>query len=359
MSRIAVVTSSPPMADGGHMVIARALVQALRDAGHLADIIVTPQNRFGRQASEYLATWLTDVETTHAGPIDQVISLRYPSYAVRHPRHVCWLNHTMREYYDLWDRFRAQLGVRGRIKEHVRRALIRQADRALLMHNVDRLFVQSKTIQKRLAMWPSLRSTVLYPPAPQRPYRCDRYGDFIFMVSRLTALKRTELFIRAMAHPAADGLKAVIAGDGEERERLAALIGELQIGDRVNLAGSASPAQLVHYLANCRAVCFPPFDEDYGFVTIESFSSQKAVVTCSDSGGPAELVEDGINGFVCEPTPEALAQRFRQLMDDTALAERLGEQAQARAAQVTWPETVKQLTALSSQTQRTDDGQHA
>ena len=42
--RIAVVTSSPPMVEGGHMVIARALAQALRDAGHTADIVVTPQN---------------------------------------------------------------------------------------------------------------------------------------------------------------------------------------------------------------------------------------------------------------------------------------------------------------------------
>ena len=62
MSRIAVVTSSPPMVEGGHMVIARSLVEALREAGHHADIIVTPQNRFGRQASAYLATWLTDVD---------------------------------------------------------------------------------------------------------------------------------------------------------------------------------------------------------------------------------------------------------------------------------------------------------
>ncbi len=97
MSRIAVVTSSPPMVEGGHMVIARALVEALREAGHSADIIVTPQNRFGRQASAYLATWLTDVGSADGHPIDQVISLRYPSYAVRHQNHVCWLNHTMRE----------------------------------------------------------------------------------------------------------------------------------------------------------------------------------------------------------------------------------------------------------------------
>jgi len=43
------------------MVIARSLVQALRDAGHTAEIVVTPENRFGRQASAYIATWLTDV----------------------------------------------------------------------------------------------------------------------------------------------------------------------------------------------------------------------------------------------------------------------------------------------------------
>jgi glycosyltransferase involved in cell wall biosynthesis len=348
--RIAVVTSSPPMSDGGHMVIARSLVQALRDAGHQADVIVTPQNRFGRQAAEYLATWLTDVEVTHAGPIDQVISLRYPSFAVRHRRHVCWLNHTMREYYDLWEGFRATLKVRGRIKEQIRRTLIRQADRWLLTHNVDRLFVQSNTIQKRLEMWPSLRSTVLYPPAPPRPYRCDRYGDFIFMVSRLTPLKRAELFVRAMAQPAAEGLKAVIAGDGEERERLAALVAGLGIADRVTMTGSASPEQLVQYLASCRAVCFPPLDEDYGFVTVEAFVSHKAVVTCTDSGGPAELVEDGVNGFVCDPTPEALALRFRELMDSPALAERLGQNAYARGSQLTWPDTVRQLTELSAGT---------
>jgi glycosyltransferase involved in cell wall biosynthesis len=235
------------------------------------------------------------------------------------------------------------------VKEHVRRTLIRQADRLLLTRNVDRLFVQSRTIQKRLGMWPSLRSTVLYPPAPPRPYRCDRYGDFIFMVSRLTPLKRTELFLRAMAHPAAEGLKAVIAGDGEERQRLTALVAELGIGDRVTMTGSASPEQLVQYLASCRAVCFPPLDEDYGFVTVEAFASQKAVVTCTDSGGPAELVEDGVSGFVCEPTPAALALRFRELMDDASLAERLGQNAHARGSQLTWPATVSQLTALSAE----------
>src|SRR4051812_25352517 len=289
MKRIAVVTSSPPLAEGGHMVIARALTQALRDAGHHADIIVTPQNRFGRQASAYLATWLTDVGLAEHGPIDQVISLRFPSYAIRHPNHVCWLNHTMREYYDLWETFSGRLSTRARVKEGVRRRLIHLTDRYLLTRNVNRLFVQSETILRRFASWPELRASVLYPPPPQRPYRCDRYGDFVFMVSRLTPLKRADLLIRALATPDGDGIKAIIAGEGEERERLTALVTELNLADRVQLVGAVPQAELLQYFAHCRAVCFPPRGEDYGFVTVEAFASRKAVVTCTDSGGPHAL----------------------------------------------------------------------
>jgi glycosyltransferase involved in cell wall biosynthesis len=343
--RIAVVTSSPPMAEGGHMVIARSLSQALRDAGHDSDVIITPQNRFGRQASAYLATWFTDVNASDGRRIDRVISLRYPSYAVRHEQHVCWLNHTMREYYDLWDRFSTTLSSKALVKERVRRAAIQAADRYLLGRNVKKLFVQSLTIQQRLAMWPEIGSTVLYPPAPQRSYHCDVYGDFIFMVSRLTALKRAHLLIEALATPQGSGIKAVIAGEGEELSPLQALITVHNLHDRVRLVGRLDERGLVDYLARCRAVCFPPLQEDFGFVTVEAFASHKAVVTCRDSGGPAELVNDGVNGFVCDPAPESIAVALRRLTDDVALAERLGSAAFASGAQLNWVDAVRQLTA--------------
>jgi len=44
--------------------------------------------------------------------------------------------------------------------------------------------------------------------------------------------------------------------------------------------------------------------------------SRKAVVTCRDSGGPAELVQDGVSGFVCEPAPSALALALREMGED-------------------------------------------
>jgi glycosyltransferase involved in cell wall biosynthesis len=346
MSRIAVVTSSPPMVEGGHMTIARALVQALRAEGHQAEVVVTPQNPFGRQASAYIATWLTDLTASGLDRIDQVISLRYPSYAVRHPQHVCWLNHTMREYYDLWDRFERTLSPRGRFKERLRRRAMHAADRYLLTHNVKRLFVQSRTVQQRLAMWPELRSEVVYPPAPHRAYRCDGYEDYIFMVSRLTTLKRADLLLRALATPRGAGIRAVIAGDGEERGPLMTLARELGLDGRVTLTGGLSEAQLLDHLARCRAVCFPPLGEDYGFVTVEAFSSSKAVITCRDSGGPAELVEPQVSGFICDPTPESLADALAAVMADRSLAESLGTGARKTASRLTWPGVVSKLTAV-------------
>src|SRR5206468_50662 len=81
-------------------------------------------------------------ETADGHPIDQVISLRFPSYAVRHWHHVCWLNHRMREYYDLWERFTRGLGRRGRFQEGIRRRIIHALDGWLLRRNVTRLVAQ-------------------------------------------------------------------------------------------------------------------------------------------------------------------------------------------------------------------------
>ena len=104
-------------------------------------------------------------------------------------------------------------------------------------------------------------------------------------------------------------MRAVIAGDGEERASLVQLARELGVAGRVTFTGVLTDARARRAPGAMPRRVFPPLEEDYGFVTAEAFASAKAVVTCSDSGGPAELVEDGVNGFVCEPTPDALAPR--------------------------------------------------
>jgi len=325
------------------MVIARALVQAIQDAGHAAGLVTTPSNPFGQQASEYVAAWRTDVSTLDGQPVDHVVSTRYPSYAVRHPSHVCWLNHTMREYYDLWPDFATPLSPQGRIKERIRKRLIHAADTWCFRRNLRAVYAQSETVQQRLQQWNRVDSEVLYPPAPARPYRCDEYGDFTLVVSRLEPLKRIDLVLRALATPAAADVRCVIAGTGSAEGDLRALAASLGLGDRVRFTGRITDEELVAYLARCRAVCFVPRQEDYGFVTVEAFSASKAVITVTDSGGPAELVTDGLTGRVTPPEPEALAQALADLAASQPLAQQLGAQARAAADRLTWSGVVDTL----------------
>jgi len=342
--RIAVVTSDVPFVEGGHLTIARSTVRALNEYGNEADLILTPQNRFGRQFRAYLANRFTDVEEDGFGrKIHQVISFRFPSYAVKHPFHVCWLNHRMREYYDLWELLVSQLGFKGRVKERVRRMLIRTLDTYLLKHNVTQLFAQSLTIQARLKKWGNIRSEVLYPPPPQRDYRTESYQNFIFSVSRLHKLKRLDLLVDAFKYLQNKELRAFILGDGPEFENLSRQIKENSLEKRVFLLGATDEKTLLDYYARCLAVFFCPFHEDFGFVTPEAFSSRKAVLTTSDSGGPAELVQDGLTGFVVESNPKIIAQKMDELAESQKLAEKMGEKAYEFVSRINWEETVKKL----------------
>jgi glycosyltransferase involved in cell wall biosynthesis len=344
MSRILVVTSSAPFVRGGHMVIAEETVAALRRAGHEAEIFETPTNRFGRQFDAYEATRLTDVsEGADGRPIDKIITMRYPAFALRHPKHVCWLTHTMREYYDLFDSLMSGFGRKGRLKETIRRYFVHRLDRQLLSGNVTRLFTISQTVTDRLDHFLGVPSTVLHPPAPARPYRCESYEPYIFAISRLHRLKRMDLLIEAMAAMKDSSLKAVIAGEGDDEARLRALVREKGLEGRVDLVGPLSEeAKLDHY-ARCRAVYFAPKNEDYGFVTLEAMSSGKPVLTAVDSGGPTEQVESDSTGWILKPEAAVFAEILDRLAGDAGVAERMGANGLAYAARHTWDQVVERL----------------
>jgi len=101
--------------------------------------------------------------------------------------------------------------------------------------------------------------------------------------------------------------------------------------------------RMIDHLARCRAVAFVPWNEDYGFVTVEAFMCGKPVLTVSDSGGPSELVQDGVSGYVTAPTSEALAVGLREIMSDRTRAIRMGEAGAVTAHAMTWAGAVDQL----------------
>ena len=344
--RVLVASSFVPYVPGGGTAIVDDLAAALQARGHDVDTVLLPLVADAERVPEHLLS-LRLLDVSHAG--DVLIAIRPPAHALRHPRKVLWFIHHQRDLYDLWGS--PFQNVEGNREGVALREAIRRADNAYL-REAHQVFANSRVVSERLWRFNRLSSEVLYPPLPEDArYRTDGYGDFVFAPSRLSAIKRQALLIEAMAHVRSP-VRLVVAGPPDEPaqlQRLERLIAELGVGERVELIGRwISDEHKRELFAQALACAYVPYDEDsYGYVTLESFHARKPVVTCSDSGGTLELVEDGLNGFVVEPRPERIALAFDQLMEDKSQAERLGEAAFAKLGEfeISWDTVVERLLA--------------
>ena len=67
----------------------------------------------------------------------------------------------------------------------------------------------------------------------------------------------------------------------------------------------------------------------------------------TDAGGVGELVVDGLNGFLVDPSPTAMASRFDELYEDRDMAARMGQAGKQRmtALGISWDHVIARLLA--------------
>jgi glycosyltransferase involved in cell wall biosynthesis len=348
--RIAVCHPQTPFVRGGAETHAEQLVRALREAGHEAELVLVAGKWYpGAELVHQMAVWRSmELSESNGLPIDAVIPLKFPAYLIHHERKIVWLIHQHRTAYELWDH--PQYADLAREKEGVLvRDTIHVADRVAL-GEAKRVFANSKNVQRRL--WESLRipSEPLYHRSPLTEDLLTRQagalGDAVVFPSRFESLKRQSVVVDAMRYVNTD-VRLVLVGRGPDEDALRRQIDEHRLGDRVSIEVGVSNARLRDMMLQALAVYYGPFDEDYGYVTLEGFAARRPVVTLTDSGGPLEFVEDGETGLVAPPEPHAIADAFDRLFSDRALAARMGEAGRARIEREVpdWPEVVARLLA--------------
>jgi len=95
--------------------------------------------------------------------------------------------------------------------------------------------------------------------------------------------------------------------------------------DRVDFCGRVSDEELLSLYARAKAVYYAPYNEDYGYVTLEAMASSKPVITAVDSGGVLEFIKDNENGIIVEPTTDSIGHGINSLVGEEGKAERLGK----------------------------------
>jgi glycosyltransferase involved in cell wall biosynthesis len=340
--RIVVCETQVPFVRGGAESHVRQLAARLADRGHQVEIVSVPFKWYPKEEIlAHAAAWrLLDLSESNGRPIDLVIATKFPTYFARHPNKVAWLIHQYRAAYELagtefsdFDHVEGDVGLRDRLIA---------LDTAML-GECRRLFTNAANTARRVAKYNGLRAEPLYhPPRLAGRIAAGPYGDYVLSIGRLETVKRVDLAIRALAR-VPEPSRLVVVGEGTQDLPLRQLAAELGVGDRVVFTGAVDDETLLELLAGALAVVFAPYDEDYGYVTLEAFLARKAVVTADDSGGPLEFVEDGVNGFVCRPDPEHVAAALARLAADRHRAARLGDAGCERARAITWDGVIEKL----------------
>ncbi len=344
MKTVAVCEAKVPFVTGGAELHVAGLVNELQRHGFRAERVSVPFKWYPKtELLAQAAAWrLVDLSESNGQPIDMVIATKFPTYFVRHPNKVTWLFHQYRAIYDL-------CGTAFSEFEHTE-ADVRLRDRLMALDNEalgesTRIFANARNTAARLERYNGLTAEPLYHPPPLAAQLTHGpLGDYVLSVGRLEANKRVDLIIRALAQ--ADGAtRLVIVGDGPLRPNLEELVALNDLADRVTFAGQIDDPALVRLYAGALAVVFPPFDEDYGYITLEAFLSRKPVITTLDAGGPLEFVVDNVTGLVVEPMPEAVGQAIARLAANRRLAQSLGDAGFDRARAISWDGVVERLMA--------------
>ncbi|BBI35679.1 glycosyltransferase family 4 protein [Cohnella abietis] len=341
--KVAICHAQVPFVRGGAELLVESLQSELIKRNYDSEIIALPFKWYpDQQLVQSMLNWrLTDISESNGESIDLVIATKFPSYGITHPNKVTWLVHQYRQVYELVG---TEYSSYGHSAESLAlRELIMRYDTNTLTES-KKIFSIAHNVTDRLRKFNRIEAETLYhPPKHVGHYYCSQFDKYILSVGRLDTIKRIDLLIKALKNTDSS-MKCVIAGKGPERENLERLVASLNLENRVEFLGFVEDKQLLELYANCTAVYFAPYDEDYGYVTLEAFLSSKPVITLADSGGVLEFVKHEHSGIVANSVND-VSEAINKLGRSAATAQELGYNGQLAVDHFSWDHVIDQLTA--------------
>jgi glycosyltransferase involved in cell wall biosynthesis len=203
------------------------------------------------------------------------------------------------------------MGIPDAVVERRLLRAVAACDLVLTMGTRAVTFFQSRGVNTNFHVVSAGINTEQFAPAGSTP--CY---DIIF-VGRLAEIKRIDVLLGALLHVklAVPKVTAVIVGEGLLRNELVQQAQELGIADCVTFVGRQQNTK--EWLNKARIFVLTSRSEGLSIAMTEAMSCGLPAIV-SDVGDLADLVEDGVNGFlVRQQTPEAFAERIIALLTDT------------------------------------------
>ncbi len=164
-------------------------------------------------------------------------------------------------------------------------------------------------------------------------------APIVGMVARMERWKGIDVFIKMVVQLASHypNLYAFVVGgahslDPDCARELQAQAEQSGLGGRLRLVGQRPLKEVAGWWCACDIAVHPVTGaEPFGMGIVEALAMGKPVIA-SALGGPAEIIQDQVNGLLCAPGDvDGLVRAAQRVLDDPELRRSLGQAARVRA----------------------------
>lgn len=178
-----------------------------------------------------------------------------------------------------------------------------------------------------LKTWFNVSSIVRYNWVDTSRFKrvSTKKGSIIFYPSRINPIKRQLLALQALSLMKDVDWKMIFVGkiaDVKYYETLLGFCEKNDMRDRVIFMDEMK-TQMAEAYSKAAITLYTPYREPFGLVPVESMACGTPVV-CVNEGGVMETVVNNKTGFLCDSTPEAIAEKLRILLTDQKLGKKMG-----------------------------------
>ena len=189
-----------------------------------------------------------------------------------------------------------------------------------------------------------------FHPQRRSPEFWNRFGRWkhkviLLYVGRISKEKDLDVIAASLRHLEKEKLpvQMVFVGDGPYLKELSRTL------KSACFTGALYGLDLASAYASADVFLFPSTTDTYGNVVVEAHASGLPTVV-SDTGGPKELVQEGVNGYVTRSLDvEDFTRAVRKLVEDAPLRKTLGEQARQSVQNRDWALAFRAFWGLSPQ----------
>lgn len=217
----------------------------------------------------------------------------------------------------------------------VARSGIRNADATRALSAFTSSLVAEVTGHPATACFPTYSDLAAFRDPPLAPVPDARRVVFVGALETYKNVDGLAAAWRRVAQRHPDAVLTVV-GRGSRHEVIDRLVAELPV--QVEHSGELPPVDVAARIDAARALVLPSYPEGLGRVVLEAFARGRMVIG-TDGGGIPDMATDGVDALLIpRGDTDALVAALMRVLEDKALAVRLGRAA--RATYGAWDQSV-------------------